>query len=426
MHIYKIHNINTVCVIFFPLSSSWRDEMPTMKCRDICRRLHRRHIVNSIGVVMLIGLMIEIKLMTIVFTDTQYPVRYGQNSITPCQEDPHIKFLSCPDLHGEDSDTILVFVPSRAEEYNRRMMIRQTWANTTNYSKHNGKKPVIFIFSIGLTCNDSDISNCRTDERILQEVKHHEDILLLNISDTYDNLVHKVRLSMEWISLYSKAGFIFKVDSDVIPNIFLWGKIIENLLQAKASCFLMGFVVSGGRPIRNNSLQVMENNGRLRKFIVSQEEYDGENYPNYCNGPGYVMSRDAMTAILEVTSRTPVFKFEDIYLTGLSVSQTNVHLLKIPSKSFPNFSYMPIPDNINVILNKLNYTLMIHQVPESRWMQIWNRIKSYQYDKIDRKAIHLKDRTSVNVAIPQRWTLRSKIHSSCTYKNIDLKNIWQY
>ena len=324
------------------------------------------------------------------------------------------KFLVFPDLSKEEENSIIVYIPSRPADVERRNLIRLSWANSKYYSMRRDKLSIVAIFSVGLSCQTSDKHNCTNGLEIMSEVESLRDMLLLNMSDTYANLVHKVRLTMEWIQLYSTAKYIFKLDDDIIPNIFVLSRIVQELDARGSSCFVLGYPWLNGRPDRNV----------LGKFHVSKEEYSPDVFPKYIIGGGYLMSRDAMATILDVTSQTPTFKLEDVYFNGLSVKPTDIHLLGIPDAALKFLPPKSSSGDITKVLNNINETLMVHHVPSDNWWKVWEAFKLFNYGALTNDIFKLRDVTDVNTTVPERWMInRNNISNICKYKYIDLDGL---
>ena len=325
------------------------------------------------------------------------------------------KFIVSPDISTDDDDIILVIVPSRPSDYEKRNLIRLSWGNAKYDKTPNGKLSIVTIFSIGLSYDGQRTRNETSpqDMAVMAEADSLADILLLNMSDSYRNLVGKVRLSMEWISLYSRAKYILKVDDDIMLNVFRWAEIIEALHIKGASCFILGCAWLNGKPDRD-----VQN-----KFPVSRDEYAGDSFPSYIIGGAYLMSRDAMVTTMEVSSQLPIFKFEDVYFNGLSAKQTRIHLLAFPKSSLVLLPIKLTQNDIGKFVDNNSQALVVHLVPKNHWWKIWNKFKLAIDRSIGAWKIKLRDVTDTNTTIPQRWVLNNNTINMCSYQQIDLNDI---
>ena len=323
-----------------------------------------------------------------------------------------LDIIVAPDLSYMDDDTLLVFILSHPDDLEVRNKIRRSWANSNYYKKSSGKWTLATIFVIATLCRPEERRDCKMGSMeivIAREVPIHGDILLLNMRDTYDNLVRKVRLSLDWILLHSRARYILKVDSDVMLNTFAWIRVVEDLLSKNASCLIVGI------PLVDTPVL------RFGKFAIPDEEYELERYPNYLGGASYLMSRDAVDVILHMTSQKRYFKMEDIYFTGMAVKNTQIHQLGIPTTA--NLPLFTIPDDFNDVLKSLEGALVAQNIPGNQWWNMWNMLLSHNNGTHGHVTFRLTDITETNARLPKQWIFSNETNNMCTYKNFDLDSI---
>ncbi|CAF2266709.1 unnamed protein product [Rotaria magnacalcarata] len=104
---------------------------------------------------------------------------------------------------------IIVCVHSTPAYYQRRLLIRETWAARNVFPE------IRLVFMLGQTI----------DNKIMQAVKFendlYQDIVQEDFLDSYRNLTHKAMMTLKWISTYcSQASYISKTDDDMIVNTF--------------------------------------------------------------------------------------------------------------------------------------------------------------------------------------------------------------
>ena len=322
-------------------------------------------------------------------------------------EDKSVDVLAAPDISGVGEDTLLVIVPSHVSELKTRITARSSWANSSQYKTVGGKIALVTIFVIGTQCNSRNCESSSKEIEIAREVQTYSDILLLNMSDSYTNLVEKLRMSMEWVVLHSTARYILKVDCDVMPNTFAWLRVVDTLLAKEASCLIAGF------PLVNTPVS------RIGKYAITKDEYNLPRYPNYVGGAAYLMSRDAVVTILDMTSQGKYFMMEDVYFTGMAVRNTHVHILGIP-----NTAYLPlfiIPDDFNSeVINRLGGVLMVHNIPDKHWSTMWRKFQSNNKRTDGKLTFRLIDITENNATLPMQWIFRNNTNNMCTYMDFDL------
>lgn len=132
------------------------------------------------------------------------------------------------------------------------------------------------------------------------------------------------------ISFLILVKFVMKCDDDVfvnIPNllhILLGGtvplyNVTIHLYDQKSvrvtspttrlrnlDKLLTGYLFCYAKPIADTS----------NKWYTPIYMFDGDEYPHYLSGTGYVMSMQTLAALYRGSLVTPIFHLEDIYVTG--------------------------------------------------------------------------------------------------------------
>ena len=196
--------------------------------------------------------------------------------------------------HFDERDTelfLLVLITSgvRSSYVTRRNRVRDTWGNEVN---HPASKDWKRVFLLGRT---------QTTE-ILQEAAVFNDILVLNMTDNYDNLVIKVFSGLLWSVIHINPRFILKADDDVyvrIPHLISW---LENYASDK---LYGGHVIPDGA--RVNRSVTWKN--RVLKDCLAEDVF-----PPYCSGPFYVISSNILPSVFESVRKWTAFPAEDAYL----------------------------------------------------------------------------------------------------------------
>ncbi|KAK2142415.1 hypothetical protein LSH36_958g00094 [Paralvinella palmiformis] len=245
-----------------------------------------------------------------------FPIK--NNKRWPQKED----FLCEPELDNFAKKTLFVFVESAPWNFEKRWLIRRTWASTEYYRKNTVKTPflVVVIFVIGIP--DFKSFHSRADELTAQlnyEINGNRDILLINMLDHYDHLTYKGIAALNWIKRKTgnEVTHIFKTDDDSFVNVMGWMTIIIRLGRVTHSpSYIVGTkCVYRSRVIRDP---------KIRPNPVTFKEYGKRFYPPYCMGSGYLMSRDAVTAMLKTIPNVPFLRVEDVYFTGLTAIAANI------------------------------------------------------------------------------------------------------
>ncbi len=111
--------------------------------------------------------------------------------------------------NGTSPVYILVYVHSGPTNYQRRIVIRETWATQTLFPD------LRLVFMIGKTIDQNVMKAIEYENEIYQDIVQ-EDFL-----DSYKNLTYKGIMALKWISIYcSQTKYILKVDDDIVVNTF--------------------------------------------------------------------------------------------------------------------------------------------------------------------------------------------------------------
>ena len=233
-----------------------------------------------------------------------------------------------PHLSEKEKDFfLLIFImssPGRTVSLERRNVIRGTWA------WHLGRiisKRWRYVFLLG----NSNRSEINSD--IKSEARLYNDIMLLNFTDSYDNLVIKVLSGLRWAFMHGNARFILKADDDVyvrIPRLISW------LNKHASNKFYGGHIFHTSQVRRFNSSETLN--------LVAEDCYPKKHYPSYAAGPIYVLSSDAIPILFRKMHKWKVFPVEDAYL-GLLAETAGIKPVIIPgfqyfnSKTYPSMCH---------------------------------------------------------------------------------------
>lgn len=111
--------------------------------------------------------------------------------------------------NGTSSVYMLVYVHSGPGNYQRRIVIRETWASRTLFPD------LRLVFMIGKSLDQNLMKAIEYENEIYQDIVQ-EDFL-----DSYKNLTYKGIMALKWISIYcSQTKYILKVDDDIVVNTF--------------------------------------------------------------------------------------------------------------------------------------------------------------------------------------------------------------
>ena len=164
---------------------------------------------------------------------------------------------------------ILIYVHSGPTNYQRRIVIRETWATQTLFPD------IRLVFMIGKTLD------ANTMKALVYENEIYQDIVQEDFIDSYKNLTYKGIMALKWISIYcSKTKYILKVDDDIVANTFT---LINHLK-----------FLDKHHPNRQNTIlcllwtAMMVMRDSKSKWYLSKEEFPFDKFPPYCSGSGII------------------------------------------------------------------------------------------------------------------------------------------
>ncbi|XP_078380010.1 beta-1,3-galactosyltransferase 1-like [Oculina patagonica] len=256
-------------------------------------------------------------------TENQVAQQPSRNaSPLPSSADPpHREFLGWENplsepLLTEEERFVLILIMSAPYNKERRSAIRRTWLSTLT------ENPVALNQSNIRTMNDPvDSSNTlliqyffvcghypqdpRIESDVENETRVYEDILRLGYNETYTMLVHKTLTSLKFASTMN-VKFVVKIDDDVyldVPRMIWWLKTASLPEKLYA-----GHLLYRSRAIRRTR----------SKYYVGNQDYNETFFPVYCNGPFYILSKNAIIELLAASKNTRKFPLEDAYLGVLA------------------------------------------------------------------------------------------------------------
>ena len=198
----------------------------------------------------------------------------------------------------------------------RRNSVRNTWGDKSIKSGQRNWERV-FVIGKALSAEHS--------EEIRQEAAFFEDILVLNMTDSYKNLVIKILSEMLWSLIHVNPRFILKTDDDVyvrVPRLLSWLDNYANNNYAGDKLY-GGFVIGDGEVRR----------GEKRKNRVARDCLAKDFYPPYCTGAFYVLSTDILPSLFKAVERRPAFPVEDAYM-GILAQEIGLQPVDIPGFYF--------------------------------------------------------------------------------------------
>ena len=208
---------------------------------------------------------------------------------------------------------LLILITSVPWNIVERNTVRETWAS---YTKNNTSPLFRHVFLFGTGWNKSEQSILK------RESLQFGDILQESYVDTYYNLSYKVLSGFKWaqIQCFGAKHIMRTADDNFINLPKVLGLITYKITHASA---VIGYVYRAMPPERDTA----------SKHRVSFLEWpEGVNYPPYCEGTAFLMSKTVAELLLNTSADVPYFPLEDVYI-GMVMKRAG-----IAAKAAPGFS----------------------------------------------------------------------------------------
>ena len=197
---------------------------------------------------------------------------------------------------------LLILVSSAPAYFERRRAIRRTWAADSAIKT---RWKTVFLLGQSRDTNHSEL--------LLREEAFYEDMIRADYYEHYWNQTLKIEMGFEWAARYCSFTFLLKADDDVFINPPAVIAVLNRTTTPKQKLY-MGYVY------RNPVVQ------RKGKWLLRQEEYNGTHYPDFCAGPGYILSLDVVHSFVSIFGSIPKFKFDDVYV-GMLAAKIGLHAI---------------------------------------------------------------------------------------------------
>ena len=245
---------------------------------------------------------------------------------------------------------VLVVVHSSTTNFQRRRLIRETWASKHVMTTRNLR----VLFVLGLTAKAAVQAQIEV-ERVV-----YEDLIQGAFRDTYHNLTHKGVLAYRWIHEHCpQAQLILKVDDDMFINPFLFYEVYFPRFSRQRRTIACHVRPKNTSPIER----------KKGKWVVMEDEFRGYRfYPfPYCNGYVVIITPEIITALYKAAYATPFFWVDDVYLFGLLANKVG----QVTHVDIRRNMTLKLPTGL-ACYRQLNCTLLAVTVwQEAAYHEIW-------------------------------------------------------
>ena len=109
-----------------------------------------------------------------------------------------------------------------------------------------------------------------------------------------------------------------KVDDDCFFSLDKIKEEINSATAANANSLMIGKPSLDAKPLRH----FRKRNPKLRRWLVPMYMYKKQVFPDYMNGPGYVLNRAGVRCILLVKNNLMLFEFSQLLPTTTRLRKT--------------------------------------------------------------------------------------------------------
>ncbi|XP_022066290.2 N-acetyllactosaminide beta-1,3-N-acetylglucosaminyltransferase 3 [Acanthochromis polyacanthus] len=253
---------------------------------------------------------------------------------------------------------LLLVIKSSPANYDRREVLRKTWAKER---LHKG----VWIRRIFISgTSGAGFEKNRLNKILELEQQEYHDIIQWDFSDTFYNLTLKQILFLEWMERNCpNARFLLNGDDDVFAHT---GNMVEYLQSLKdndgSKHLFTGHLIQNVGPIRSSG----------SKYYIPVQVQESNSYPPYCGGGGFLLSGHTALVIYNMSLSITILPIDDVYM-GICLAKAGLgpssHMgvktagLHIPSSTLDGYDPCFYKD-----------VLLVHRFLPSQMYLMWHRI----------------------------------------------------
>ena len=229
---------------------------------------------------------------------------------------------------------ILVCVISHVNNFQLRNKWRTMFKNKTlehlEKNTHNLSYKMVFLVAMGHPLD------METNRKVLQESRHHGDILQVKIPEEYPNLVFKSWTMLRWFDKWCTGSqYLLKIDDDVFLNLPKLSAILQMCNNKEKEPFILGRYTLNHTTPRSKS----------SKWYISEDLYNKTRLPDSVTGAAYVMSKVAARQVVHHCWNELPVPAEDIFLTGICREKAGVRSIFDHRFCYSDITLDYVPDS---------------------------------------------------------------------------------
>ncbi|XP_017088807.3 beta-1,3-galactosyltransferase 5-like [Drosophila bipectinata] len=254
----------------------------------------------------------------------------------------------------------LIFIHSAPTNFEKRAVIRETWGGVDAIDH----SPLRVIFAVGKVENDMVQGSLEKEQTLFG------DMLQGNFVDGYFNVTYKHVMGLKWFHTHCQgAKLLIKVDDDIFLNT---GELIENLVEPTTKNRTLDAFLQQRESLLFCSLKPHDPVARSyrSKWRVTYEEFPKKYYPNFCPGFTIVYSPDTVKRLYEEVQKSPYFRLDDVYITGIMSSRTNITITDLSP-------FVIYPSQMNALLegvvpvSDMQFLVSHHNINPALMRSLW-------------------------------------------------------
>lgn len=219
----------------------------------------------------------------------------------------------CENSENLNSSLLIAIKTAPANRYERDIL-RRTWLIDAK------ERQIPYIFVLGFTTDE------KLFDELLKENRIHNDVLIGKPVDKYYNLTLKGFFLFNWARIYCSTQWLLYIDDDTLVDV---QEAIDFVASVKnvSDHALYCNVINSPRVKRNP----------LSKFFVSSSVWKYHNYPDYCNGFGYLIPANVLLLLHEASidnCTQPKLWIEDVFFTGIVTKAVGIKLIDSPFRNY--------------------------------------------------------------------------------------------
>ncbi|KAM4749438.1 beta-1,3-galactosyltransferase 5-like [Rhinophrynus dorsalis] len=235
---------------------------------------------------------------------------------------------------------ILLAVKSHPHSFERRKVLRRTWAKERMVQGYK-------LRSVFLVANSGQHMEM---EKAMAEATYFGDMILWDFLESHHNLSLKERCFLEWVNRRCpEAKYIFKGDDDEFVNPYALTSYISSTLPS------FPFQIHG-------QMHLHPPPERWGKYAVPLSVHPHPFYPSFVSGGGFVIPGQVVPALHKAASTIPVFPLDDVFFGFLALA-ANISFHHEPR--FRTFGLMTSH------ICGYRDVIMVHGLSLQRMIQLW-------------------------------------------------------